>query len=678
MNLSIKQKIEDLKEEVIKHTLLYEKGTPIITDSEFDYLYFQLVQLEKANPEYITEDSPTQRIYGVILDGLTKVVHEERLLSLDKANKEEDIRKFLNRFDETEIIRVGLKEDGLTVKLDYNNGVLQQASTRGYKGMEGEDVTHTIRLLDTVPTHINTKNRVSIRGEAIIPYEDFKRVNSDGKYISPRNLVSGSVRTLEAKTARDRGVKVIVFDVLNAEELGHETEDQSIAFLIDEGFEMSEQKKFYNDEKGKDLIVEYCLNFEEEKRSTIDHMIDGLVLKVGYYATRRKAGTTNAHPKWALAYKFHSLDATTVIKDIALTVGKTGVVTPNAVLAPVEIDGVTIGKASLANFANVKKRDIRIGDTVVVARANDVIPQVVSVVKENRTGNEKEIKMPTHCSVCHHKLVYEKGKDSEGNEALFPYCKNPECEAQITRTLEHFVSKSGLDIDGLGAETVKTLYKEGLIEDIPSIYQLYTKKNELLVLDKFKEKRVTKLLDGIEASKKKTLAIVIRSLGIRNLGDNVSSIITDKYKTWEEIKQAVTDNSMEEYLEDVSGIGDTLKETVLTVFTDKKTVHILDTLQAEGFHLTQPLEEKASNLEGSTFVITGKLSQSRSIIKNQIEQAGGKVTGSVTSNTNYLVLGGYNDDTGEFEGSMSSKHKKAVENNIPIISENKLETLLNN
>jgi len=674
----MKNTIENLRQEVIKHDLAYEQGSPTITDSEYDSLYLKLLRLEEEYPEYYSEESPTQKIYSVVLDVLEKVQHREPLLSLEKANKEEDIRKFLNRFKEDADISVGLKEDGLTVKLTYNNGLLAQASTRGTDGIVGEDITHTMGLLDSVPSYVETKEFFEVRGEAVIPFNAFDRINTDGQYKSPRNLVSGSIRTLDARTARDRGVEFFAFDLLNATQLGHHDEEESEQFLKREGFILTDMKRFKNDNEGKENLVSFCTNFEKENRSKVSHMIDGLVIKVADYQTRAEMGTTSKYPRWAIAYKFSSLDATTVIKNVVNTVGKTGQITPNAILDPVEIDGVTIGKASLANYANIKKRDIRIGDTVIVARANDVIPQVVSVVAENRTGKEEEITLPVECPACLETLSHELGKDGEGNEAITLYCKNPQCKDQLTRVLEHFVSKSGLDIDGLGAETVRVLYEKGLIDSIESIFLLHEKKDDMLQLEGFKERKVNRIIEGIEKSKEQPLANVIKGLGVRNIGDHVSKVLTQEYKTWTALKEAVETKQLDSYLDRADRIGEVLKKCILDVFNDDKTIDTLNSLQEQGCLLTQPTEnnESSTELTGKTFVITGKLTQPRNDIKKKIESVGGKVTGSVTSKTTYLVLGGYNDETGEFEGAMSSKHKKAIEHETQIISESKLQEMI--
>lgn len=674
----MKTEVYNLTELVKRHDLFYGNGETVITDSEYDRLYNKLVQYEKEFPEFKLEDSPTQRIYTILMDELGKVEHSEPLLSLEKVNNEEGLRKFLNRFDETEEITVGYKEDGLSVKLEYDNGYLQRVSTRG-DGFVGEDITHSIRLLETVPNYIEYEGKVVVRGEAVIGFDVFDRVNIDGKYKSPRNLVSGSVRTLEAKIARDRGVEILVFDVLNTEELGHREWAESLQFLKGHGFKVSNTKTYLNNETGKVELIKYCTDFENTERDKLGHMIDGLVLKVGDYERRKQLGTTSKYPKWAVAYKFDSLDATTVLKGVEWTVGKTGQVTPNAILEPVEIDGVLIGKASLANYANILTRDIRLGDTVVVARANDVIPQVVSAVTEDRTGREEEIQLLGECPVCEHLLEKELGKDGKGNEAVTLYCRNIDCEEQKVRVLENFVSREAMDINGLGKVTVKSLYEAGILTDIPSIYTLKDKKDEILKLERFGEKSYEKMVNGIEKSKKQPLNRVLKGLGIRNIGNFVTDVLTKKYLTWEGLEKAVEEGSIVDYLKGVEGIGDILLVSILNAFRDPNTLDTMGELAASGLQLTQPkvveVAEGENTLEG-TFVLTGTMYKGRNDIKKDIEALGGKVTGSVSKNTDYLVLGGFNDETGEYEGSKSGKHRKAEEQGVKIISDVRVKEMI--
>src|SRR5699024_8418858 len=578
------------------------------------------------------------------------------------------------RFEEEDVITVGHKEDGLTVKLEYRDGVLYQASTRG-DGNVGEDITHSMRLLDSVPNYIDYEGTLIVRGEAIIDFDEFERVNGDGKYKSPRNLVSGSVRTLDAGIAEDRGVKILVFDIINWEDVGHNDWLQSKELLKDLGFTLTHSKSFDNNEQGKKDIIDYCTNFEYKEREEVNHMVDGLVLKVDNYDKRKDLGTTSKYPKWAIAYKFNSLDATTTLKGVEWSVGKTGQVTPNAILEPVEIDGVVIGKASLANYANIKNRDIKVGDVVVVARANDVIPQIVSSVKENRVGKEREINLIETCPSCNSYLEHEKGKDGKGNEAITLYCKNVDCDEQVKRVLENFVSRGSMDIDGLGKETIDVLYEEGIVSDIPSIYDIKDKKEDIIKLERFGEKKFNKMVKGIEESKDKDLENVIKGLGIRNIGSNVAGILTKQYYTWEELKNAAETKELNDFLKNAKGIGEILRKSILDTFNKEEIINILDKLQEKGLKMEQPKKDIKTQLEG-VYVLTGSMYKSRSKIKTDIEDLGGKVTGSVSKNTDYLVIGGFNDDTGEFEGSKSSKHKKAESLGVKIISDKKLQEMM--
>lgn len=670
----MKAEIYNLTELVKAHDLNYENGTPLITDTEYDVLYNRLLTYEKEFTEYALEDSPTKRIYTVMIDKLNKVSHTEPLQSLEKVTDGKGLRKFLNQFGDEDQITVGHKEDGLTVKLEYRGGILYQASTRG-DGDIGEDITHSIRLLNSVPNHIEYEDNLILRGEAVIDFESFDRINMDGKYKSPRNLVSGSVRTLDSVIAKERGVKVLIFDVLNWEELHHENWDDSYKLLEGLGFNLSEFKTFKNDLKGKEEIVKYCTSFEYSLREKVGHMVDGLVLKVGDYEERKKRGITSKYPKWAVAYKFNSMDATTTLLDVVWTVGKTGQVTPNAVLDPVDIDGVLVGKASLANIANIHARDVRIGDTVVVARANDVIPQVVSSVTELRTGEEKVITLVENCPSCGEKLDNELGKDGKGNEALIPYCRNIECEDQVIRVLENFVSRNAMDIDGLGEETVAILYREGLITGLSSIYKLKDKKDAVLKLDRFGVRKFEKMVKGIEESKEQTLEKVIKGWGIRHIGNNVSEVLTNHYYTWEDLKMAYKTGDLQDYLSKADGIGGTRSKAVMDAMGNSKVVEMMDELHEYGCKLVQPKKEEVGIGLVGNFVLTGTMYKPRGDIKKDIEAMGGKVVGSVTKNTDYLVLGGY-DEKVEFEGSKSSKHKKADELRIRVISDKKLQEMM--
>ncbi|MFI8677615.1 NAD-dependent DNA ligase LigA [Bacillus thuringiensis] len=663
----IEQKIKQLREEVMKHDLLYDEGTPIITDSEYDQMYYELVSLEEKHPEFADENSPTKRIYSVVVDSLKKVKHSTPMLSQDKGHTEEDIVKFANKSDD-EII-VGDKEDGLTIVLKYNNGIYYEASTRG-DGYIGEDVTHTVRTITNLPKKISFKGYLEVRAESVIPFSEFERINVDGKYKSPRNLVSGSVRTLNANIAKERGLSIIAFDLVKAEGITFEKDTEQLEFLKEQGFNVVPYKVFKNTPEGIKELIQYCLTYNKEVRPTIPHMIDGLVLKFNNLAVRESLGYTSKFPRWGFAFKFDSLDATTKLLNIVETVGKSGQITPNGIFEPVEIDGVTIQKASLANYDNIKERDIRIGDTIVVARANDVIPQIVSAVTELRDGAEKEILPPTCCPVCNGEVVKE-----EDNVHYF--CINSTCSAQQERILKHFVSRNAMNIDGLGAKTVETFYEKGILSSISDIYTLKDNLDKLSVLRGFGEKKIQKMLSGIEESKHVPLSKFLYALAIPNVGSSTGKDIAKKFKTMRHLIELSKDPVvLKTELMKIDGIGETVASSMVSYFEESHNIELIEFLYSIGFSMMEEVEEiiASEEIEGKIFVITGSLSKPRNDIKKEIEAHGGKVSGSVSAKTNFLVLGGYNHVTGELpeKETNSSKYKNAVKFECPIISEEEL------
>lgn len=665
--LMIEQKIKQLREEVMKHDLLYDEGTPIITDSEYDQMYYELVSLEEKHPEFADENSPTKRIYSVVVDSLKKVKHSTPMLSQDKGHTEEDIVKFANKSDD-EII-VGDKEDGLTIVLKYNNGIYYEASTRG-DGYIGEDVTHTVRTITNLPKKISFKGYLEVRAESVIPFSEFERINVDGKYKSPRNLVSGSVRTLNANIAKERGLSIIAFDLVKAEGITFEKDTEQLEFLKEQGFNVVPYKVFKNTPEGIKELIQYCLTYNKEVRPTIPHMIDGLVLKFNNLAVRESLGYTSKFPRWGFAFKFDSLDATTKLLNIVETVGKSGQITPNGIFEPVEIDGVTIQKASLANYDNIKERDIRIGDTIVVARANDVIPQIVSAVTELRDGTEKEILPPTCCPVCNGEVVKE-----EDNVHYF--CINSTCSAQQERILKHFVSRNAMNIDGLGAKTVETFYEKGILSSISDIYTLKDNLDKLSVLRGFGEKKIQKMLSGIEESKHVPLSKFLYALAIPNVGSSTGKDIAKKFKTMRHLIELSKDPVvLKTELMKIDGIGETVASSMVSYFEESHNIELIEFLYSIGFSMMEEVEEiiASEEIEGKIFVITGSLSKPRNDIKKEIEARGGKVSGSVSAKTNFLVLGGYNHVTGELpeKETNSSKYKNAVKFECPIISEEEL------
>ncbi|MFJ8528588.1 NAD-dependent DNA ligase LigA [Bacillus sp. NPDC094106] len=663
----IEQKIKQLREEIIKHDLLYDAGTPIITDSEYDQMYYELVSLEEKHPEFSDVNSPTQRIYSVVVDSLKKVSHSTPMLSQDKVHTEEDIVKFANKSDD-EIV-VGDKEDGLTIVLKYNHGIYYEASTRG-DGYVGEDVTHTVRTITNLPKKIAFKGYLEVRAESVIPFSEFERINIDGQYKSPRNLVSGSVRTLNASVAKERGLSIIAFDLVKAEGLSFKKDTEQLEFLKEQGFNVVPYKVFKNTHEGREELIQYCSTYNKEVRPTIPHMIDGLVLKFNSLDIRESLGYTSKFPRWGCAFKFESLDATTKLIDVVETVGKSGQITPNGIFEPVEIGGALIQKASLANYDNVKARDIRIGDTIVVARANDVIPQIVSAVTELRDGTEKEILPPTCCPVCKGEVVKE-----EDNVHYF--CINSTCSAQQERILKHFVSRGAMNIDGLGEKTVETFYEKGILSSVSDIYTLKDNLDKLSILKGFGDKKIQKMLSGIEESKNAPLSKLLYALAIQNVGSSTGRDIAKQFRTMEHLMELAKDiELLKVELMKIDGIGETVANSVAKFFKEQHNIELLQFLYSIGFTMMEEVEEiiPSGEIEGKTFVITGSLSKPRNDIKKEIESRGGKLSGSVSKKTDFLVLGGYDHLTGELpeKETNSSKYKNAIEFKCPIISEEEL------
>lgn len=669
--LSTKGKIEQLREEVKKHDLAYAKGNPTITDTAYDKLYMELVDLEERYPEFYDKNSPTQKIYDVVVEGLVKVKHTKPMLSQDKINDEKGLDKFILKAND--FIIVQQKLDGLTLVLTYKNGVLVKAVTRG-NGYEGEDVTHIALNTPSVPKKIAFDGELEVRAEGVIPKDVFEKINmaipnAEDRYKSARNLASGTVRNLSGATAKERGLRVIAYDVVVAEGTDFKTDVEQLEFLEYMGFDVVEYEVFDHTEKGIKELKDYVFSYNKNVRPTLNHDIDGLVLKFNNLSLRENMGYTSKYPRWGCAYKFESLDATTKLLDVSWSVGKLGQITPNAVLEPCEIDGITISKASLANHEDIVRRGLKIGDTVLVIRANDVIPKVVSPVVEERTGKEKDIEMITHCPVCN--SVLEKDVSQDGEEGVHLFCINAECPAQLEGKIQHYVSRNALNIDGLGDKTVEQLLEKNLITSIVDIYNLKNNEEELLTLDKFGKRKVAKLLEGVESSKNAPLQNVLYGLSIRYIGEGGAKRLAKHYSSMKEILDLAKDKSkFYNDLLSIEDVGESTAVSVVNFFTNEANVHMINELLNHGVTmLSEKVEVNTeSNIAGKTFVITGTLSRSRKEIQAQLESLGAKVSGSVSKKTDYLLMG-----EGE-EGS--SKHKKALELGTTIINEEKLNSML--
>jgi len=658
---SVELRIRELRALIDRHDELYDAGTPRISDSEYDDLYLELERLEKQYPQYFDSESPTQKIKTAIVAGLKTVRHRTPMLSQQKLTTEEDLRKFIEFAGEGKerSFLVQEKLDGITIVLAYENGRLVEAVSRG-NGEEGEDLLHNVRTFTNIPKVIEFKGRLEVRAEAVLPFEDFKRVNVDGKYSNPRNLVSGSLRQLDSSRVVGMGIKAIVFDLVYAEGLDGEyfkySDLERLKFLEYQGFEVVRTDKFYVEDSEE--VMEFIENFGKTQRSLLPHMIDGMVIKIDDLRAREGFGYTSKHPKWAAAFKFKSMDATTKLLDITAQVGKTGQITPVAELETVNIDGVNISRATLHNYELLAKKDLRVGDTVLVERANDVIPQVVMSLPENRDGSEFIMTAPEHCPVC--------GSVTERNGENL-YCTGIDCDPQIAGKLQHYVTRDAMNIDGLGEKTVELLYENGIISNILDIYHLEDKKDEICSLEGFGLKKYEKMVQGVEESKTRPLANLFYALTIRNTGIGSAKRITRVFHSLDELLELGSMNKEDamEKLCSVEDFGGIKAESVYNFFTDTKNVGIIKGLMALGINpTTVPVQGVSeSKIAGKTFVITGSLEEfkNRKELEGKIEEMGGKVSGSVSKTTDFLI----NND----KESTSSKNKKAQSLGVRIITE---------
>lgn len=676
--LQVENEMKELVKEINKHDLLYAEGRPEISDPEYDKLYARLVQLEENYPELILENSPTQNIIELKVEGFEEVTHKYPILSQDKAYTNEDILNYIKRvnINGVKYILVQHKLDGLTIVLDYKDGVLVEASSRG-NGYTGSIITHLAKNIVNIPLKLKSPITAKVRGEGLIFKEDFKRINeeliSEGliPYKSARNLASGTMRSLEGRVAKDRNVKFIAFDVLESDN-NFENDLDALNFLKNECFDVAETKVFeISDTNG---LLSYLNNFNDTVRPSLNYTIDGLVLKIDNFNARNILGETVKYPRWSCAYKFESEEVKTKLLEVRWQVGRTGKLTPVGIVESVEIDGVTVEKASLANWDNIQSRNLKIEDTIKIRRAGEVIPQITSVVFEDRDGDEKEIEIPKICPVCDKEIsVSIEGKD--GSTKIT--CENKNCLARTETKLIHFASKNNMNIENLGDSIIIRLIDLGLLENIDDIYKLHNHRDKLISLDKLGVKSVDKILENIENSKKAPLDRVISGLGIHTIGPKKAKVLANYFESMDNIFEFLRTPNREETLLQLEDFGDVVSNNFLEYFDDEDNYNLVKKLK-EVYGLTMKKEEiilseelqnaNTDNIAGKIFVITGTLSIPKSEMKAKIEALGGKVTGSVSKKTNYLLLGDGNE--------VSNKHKKALELNIEILSENDFNMML--
>jgi DNA ligase (NAD+) len=629
---------------------------PSVPDAEYDRLMQELIALEAEYPELKTKDSPSQRVGGEVLDAFAKVEHRTPMLSLGNAFNEGDLRDFDRRVRQ----EVGdvkyvceLKIDGLAVSLRYEDGYFVQGATRG-DGLIGEDITENLKTIRSLPLRLKESVTLEVRGEAFMPKKSFEALNQQRSergeelFANPRNAAAGSLRQLDPKIAASRNLDLFVYGIVNADELGIDSHSEGLDYLHELGFKTNPERCLC---ANIDEVIQFVTSWHE-KRAQLPYEIDGMVIKVDSFEQQEQLGTTAKSPRWAIAYKFPAEEVVTKLIDIELSVGRTGVVTPTAILEPVRVAGTTVQRASLHNEDLIREKDIRIGDYVVVKKAGDIIPEVVNVLPERRTGEEVPFSMPTHCPECGSALV-------RLDEEVALRCINPKCPAQIREGLIHFVSRNAMNIEGLGEKVIAQLFKEGLIEDVADLYTLT--KEQLINLERMGEKSATNLLNAIEASKENSLERLLFGLGIRHVGAKAAKILAQEFETMDRLMQATKEELMA-----IHEIGEKMADSIVAYFAKPEVGELINELRSYGVNMTYKgpkavnVMDKDSYFAGKTVVLTGKLEKlSRNEAKEKIEQLGGKVTGSVSKNTDLVIAGA---DAG-------SKLTKAQQLNIEIWDE---------
>ena len=663
MNLEeAKKQINELREKLEYYAnKYYDEDKPEITDYEYDMMMNRLKALEKEFPELITKDSLTQKVGGHVKEGFKEVVHEVPLQSLQDVFSFEELREFDDRIkkqaiEENEELRyvVETKIDGLSTALEYVDGVFVRGATRG-NGLIGEDVTDNLRTIKSIPKVLNEKVTITVRGEVFIGTKEFEKLNEEqevlGKklFANARNAAAGSLRQLNSKITEERPLDIFIFNVQKWDDGKFNSHYDELNYLEKLGFNVNPVRILCKNQQE----VEEAINKIGEDRENLSFGIDGAVVKVDSLSFREKLGTTYKTPKWAIAYKYPPEAKETILKDIVCQVGRTGVITPMAILEPVKVAGSTISKTTLHNEDFIKEKDLKIGDTVVIQKQGDVIPEVIKVVKEKRTGKEKDFEMPKVCPVCGAQAVREEGEAATR-------CIGIECPAQLLRSIVHFVSKEAMDIDGLGYKIVEQLIEKGLIKNIADIYTLSLE--DVASLKKNGKKFAGNLIDSIEKSKKQDLFHVINALGIKQVGIKAAKVLAKKYKTMEELS-----NASFESLALTDDVGEITANNIIEFFAQDQTKDIIERLKNLGVNMESMQEDNIDNrFEGKVFVLTGALEKySRKEAEDLIEKYGGKTSSSVSKKTSYVLAG---EDAG-------SKLTKAQELGITIITEEEFENM---
>ena len=637
----------------------YTLDNPSVSDFEYDRLMQELIKLESMYPDHILENSPTKRVGGKINESFEKIKHQIPLLSLANVFTEADIVAFDNRIRKEDIKNptyvCELKIDGLSVSLRYEKGLLKYAATRG-NGIIGENITDNVKTIKSIPLKLQEEIDIEVRGEIYVSKKTLEKLNEERRkeglepFKNARNLASGSIRQLDSSVTASRNLDAFIYHLPNPLDYGINTHFEALEFMKKLGFVTNPNNRLVT---GIDGILNY-INEKTKERPDLPYDIDGVVIKLNNILDQMKLGSTVKYPKWATAYKFPPEEVVTKLKDIIFTVGRTGQITPNAILEPVNVMGSTISKTTLYNEDYCKDLDIRIGDYVTIIKAGDVIPRVDSVKKERRTGDEIPFQMITNCPICKEKLVK---KDSNY------YCVNPLCDARHIESLIHFASRQAMDIIGMGEKIIEDMYNLDFIKTIPDFYHLEKYQDELMLLEGYGVKSIQNLIKEIEESKKKSLEKLLFALGIRHVGLKTATILARKFVTIDNLMNASLTT-----LNDIPDIGEEISTSVYNYFQEPKNKDLIQELKELGINMNYLGEVIDNpNIKDKSFVITGTLNIKRDELKDKIITNGGKVIDSVSKKTDYLILG----------ENPGSKYEKAIKLNIPILNEEEILNLLN-
>ena len=661
--MSVKDRIDEIRKILERYNYeYYVLDNPSVPDSEYDRLMNELISLEKEHPEFISPLSPTQRVGGKVLSSFEKIKHKRMMLSLANAFNEKDIRDFDRKV--REVLHVDdveymceMKIDGLAMSLDFVDGELNYAATRG-DGNEGEIVTNNVITIKSIPTIVKEKRDFEVRGEVYMPKKVLNQLNAEREALNQpllanaRNAAAGSIRQLDSSIAASRKLEAFWYYLVNADELGFTRHSDALNYIEQIGFKTNKERRICH---GVNEVLSY-INEYTEKRDSLAYDIDGIVIKVNDITKYDVLGYTAKTPKWAIAYKFPPEEVVTKLEDIIFTVGRTGKITPNAVIKPTKVAGSTVQRATLHNEDFIKDKDLRIGDYIILRKAGDVIPEVVSSLKERRTGDEKKFEMIDTCPVCGAPLIK---KDA------MHFCVSPTCPARKIEGMIHFSSRNAMDIEGMGDKVVEEFFNENFISDIPSIYDLAKFREDIIAIDGWKDKSVDNLLTAIENSKKNSLERLLFGLGIKEVGEKMAKILAKRFQSLDKFKEL----NEEDYLA-IPDVGPVLASSLFSYFHDEKCLDDIERLREAGVnfeYLGQAKVDENSPFFNKTVVLTGTLSKyGRKEATELLENLGAKVSGSVSKKTDYVIYG----------VEAGSKLDKANELGVPTLSEEEFLSLL--